>query len=122
MFDYHLAFRIKHSCALALVRVVQIKLTTREVERRGLCVCPNFAESQLTVGGEPNLAARRRWNHAKKGQVIAQRARDRDMTDGVHFGQRVDETLSTGSQLGQTIGISVEIYEYSTPEDLQPVG
>lgn len=35
-----------------------------------------------------------------------------------------DETIEatamgTGSQLGQTIGISVEIYEYSTPEDRQ---
>lgn len=35
-----------------------------------------------------------------------------------------DETIEatamgTGSQMGQTIGISVEIYEYSTPEDRQ---
>jgi hypothetical protein len=35
-----------------------------------------------------------------------------------------DETIEatamgTGNQLGQSIGISVEIYEYSTPEDRQ---
>src|SRR5271157_4616160 len=83
--DGELGGRIQDACAFALVLVVQLEFSSRQVEGLGLAVGVCFAEGDLAVSDEANCAPGRRGDHADEAYVITQRAGNGDAANRRHL-------------------------------------
>ena len=91
--DNQLGSRVKHTAALLLMFIVQIKFTSGQIEGLALGVVVSFTESDPPIGGEPDLAAGWRGNQCNVVKVIAKCARDGNAADWLHLFERFDQTL-----------------------------
>ena len=91
--DDELGSRVQYAAALVLIRVVQIKFASGQIEGFALGVVVGFTESDPAVGGEPDFAAGWRRNQGNVVEVIANCAGDGDAANRLHLGERVDQTL-----------------------------
>src|SRR5260370_40635722 len=91
--DDQLGSRVQNAAALVLIRVVQIKFTSGQIEGFALGVVVGFTESDPAVGGEPDPAASWRGNQGNVVEVIANCAGDGNAANRLHLGERVDQTL-----------------------------
>src|SRR5437899_1880885 len=91
--DDQLGSGVKDSAALLLVRVVQIKFASGQIEGFALSVVVGFTESDPAVGGEPDPAAGWRRNQGNVVEVVAKCAGDGNAANRLHLFQRIDQTL-----------------------------
>jgi len=91
--DDQLGSRVKHSAALLLILIVQIKFPSGQIEGFALSVVIGFTESDPAVGSEPDLAAGWRGNQGNVVEVIAKRAGDGNAANGLHALEGFDQTL-----------------------------
>src|ERR1700730_11826056 len=91
--DDQLGSRVENAAALLLVRVVQVKFASGQIEGLALGVVVGFTESDPTVGSEPDLAAGWRGNQGNVVEVVANRAGYGNAANGLHTLECFDQTL-----------------------------
>src|ERR1700730_18286160 len=93
LIDDELGCRVQDARALALVRVVQVELASRQVIRGRSGVPVDLTEFEETVSDKTNLPSSWSWNHLNVTAVISQSACDLDVTSRFHLAERVDQSL-----------------------------
>ena len=92
--DHKLSPRKQNSCALFLIRVVDVDFTATQAVGGRWGIRPDLAESQWAVGDKANLPPRRSLNHPDETAVVAKGSDKRETSDGSYFRECVDEPLA----------------------------
>src|SRR6266446_3239581 len=93
LIDHELGCRVQDARALAFVRVVQIKFSSRQIVGGRSGVPVHLTESEEAVSDKANLPSSWGWNHSDVTAVIPQSARDLNVPRGFHLAERVDQPL-----------------------------
>src|SRR6202795_3949024 len=93
LIDDELGCRVQDARALALVRVVQVELASRQVISGRSSVPVHLTEFEETVSDKTNLPSSWSWNHLNVTAVISQSACDLDVASRFHLAERVEQPL-----------------------------
>src|ERR1700730_16241258 len=85
LIDHKLGRRVQDTRALALVRVVQVELASRQVIGGRSGVPVHLTASEEAVSDKANLPSSWGWNHLDVTTVITQSAGDLDVARRVHL-------------------------------------
>ena len=91
--DDELGSGVENAGALVLIRVVQIKFTSGQIEGLALGIVVGFSESDRAVSSEPDPAAGWRGNQGNVAEVVADGAGDGNSADGFHVLECFDQAL-----------------------------
>src|SRR6202521_4938427 len=93
LIDDELGCRVQDARALALVRVIQVELASRQVISGRSGVPVDLTESEEPVGDKANLPPSWGLNHPDVTAVISQGACDLNVTRRFHLTERINQPL-----------------------------
>src|SRR5208283_3972647 len=93
LIDDQLAGRVENALALFIVGIVQVDFPGRQVVGGAWGVFIGFTEPDPAARGESNPAARFGLGQADVGEVVANRARDRNLADCRRLLERVHQSF-----------------------------
>src|ERR1700674_2778593 len=93
LIDRQLGFRVEGARAFRLILVINVELTDRQIVGSRSAIVEDLAESEKAVGNKANLPPSGGWDLLDVADVIAEGARDCDVSHCLHLGERVEQPL-----------------------------
>src|ERR1700674_4622470 len=93
LIDRELGFRVEGARALGFILVVNVEFTDRQIVGSRSAITVDLAESEKAVCDKANPPPSGGWGLLDVTDVVAESARDCDVSHCFHLGQRVEQPL-----------------------------